>query len=238
MSLFFIGCSHTYGDDLADPHTSAWPSLIAKAKNKEFLNFAVSGGTNERIMYQTIKYVDKFDEFYIAWTWTNRFTRYREDNNYEINFNHLLSNKTYGEDPSYYEYGKIHYTFWHNKLYAFKLWLQQIILLQTFLESKSKKYLMLNSANNQIDRWSSGWQNFNNNVKSLLCFDSMNDDQLYAEHVEIQTLLSQIDFSKFYKWGEWDIDALTKIYPVGPTKHLLSEGHKAVANSILTHDPN
>lgn len=65
----------------------------------------------------------------------------------------------------------------------------------------------------------------------------MNDDQLYAEHVEIQTLLSQIDFSKFYKWGEWNIDALTKIYPVGPTNHLLSEGHKAVANSILTHDP-
>lgn len=236
MSLFFIGCSHTFGDDLDDPHTSSWPSLVAKARNEEFLNFAVSGGTNERIMYQTIKHVDEFDEFYIAWTFTNRFTRYRIDNNYEINFNQNLHNNTYGNDPSYHVYGKIHYTFWHNELYAFKLWLQQIILLQTFLDSKSKKYLMLNSADNHIDKWSSGWQDFNNNVKLLLCFDLMNDDQLYAEYTEIQMLLSQINFSKFYKWGKWNINALTKIYPVGQTHHLLVEGHQAIANSILTHD--
>ena len=87
MSLFFIGCSHTYGDDLVNPGNEAWPALVAEKRKQTFLNAAVSGGTNDRIMYHTIKNIDKFDEFYIAWTFTSRFTRYREDNNYEINFN-------------------------------------------------------------------------------------------------------------------------------------------------------
>jgi hypothetical protein len=238
MSLFFIGCSHTYGDDLLDPANASWPALIAQHRKESFLNAAASGGTNDRIMYHTIKNINEFDEFYVAWTQITRFTRYRADNNYEINFNQQLVNQLYGNDPSYYTYGKIHYTYWSNELYSFKLWLQQIILLQHYLNSKSKKYLMLNTFNNHIGRWCSGWQDFNNNVQSLLCFDSMNNDQLYAEHQEIQQLLTQINFSNFYKWGKWDINQLSEHYPTGHTNHLLEEGHQAIANDILTHDKN
>jgi len=238
MSLFFIGCSHTRGDDLVDPDGSAWPTLVAQAKNQKFLNVAVSGGTNERTVYQTIKHIDKFDKFYIAWTLVNRFTRYRVDNNFEVNFNSQLVNSEYCNDPSYYEYGKIHYTYWYNKLYAFKCWLQQIILLQRYLDSHSKKYFMLNTTDNNINEWCSSWQDFNNSVKSLLCFDLMNNDQLYAEHIEIQTLLKQINFEHFPGWGTWCIAGLKKSYPYGPTGHLLEQGHRAIADYILTHDKN
>jgi len=238
VNLFFIGCSHTYGDDLADPGTEAWPALVAQKRKATFTNAAVRGGTNDRIMYHTIKNINKFDEFYIAWTFTNRFTKYRSDNNFEINFNQTLTNSLYGDDPSYYTYGKIHYTFWHNELYAFKLWLQQIILLQQYLTANSKKYIMINSANNHINRWCSDWKNFNSSVQSLVCFNLMNDDQLYAEHLEIQQLLGQINFSNFLQWGSWDIDRLTEIYPTGATNHLLTEGHQAIADYILKHDTN
>ena len=236
MSLFFIGCSHTYGADLADPATQAWPALVAKAKGKLFTNAAVNGGTNDRTVYQTIKNSNNYNEFYIAWTYMERFTRYRAENNYEINFNAQLKNSNYGNDYSFKEYSKLHYAYWHNELFTFKQWLQQIILLQRYLESKNKKYTMINSCPNNINRWTSDRNSFNNNVKSLLCFDFMNNDQLLNEHLEIQLLLKEIDFEHFLGWGTWCIAGLRSKYPLGVTSHLLEEGHKAIADYILNYD--
>ena len=236
MSLFFIGCSHTYGDDLADPSTQAWPALVAKIKNKEFINLAVSGGTNDRIVYHTIKNSDLHDHYYIAWTHIERFTRYRSENNFEINFNPALKNKLYGLDRSFVDYGKLYYSYWYNELYAFKIWLQQIILVQRYLESKNKSYTMINSCPNNISKWTSDCNLFNNNVKSLLCFDIMNDDQLTAEHTEIQSLLKEINFEYFLGWQSWYITDLIKKYPTGITGHLLTEGNQVVADYILLHD--
>ena len=105
------------------------------------------------------------------------------------------------------------------------------------IHEKNKKYTMVNADNNLIDRWSVDWPAFNNSVKSLLCFDLMNDIQLQAEHTEIQSLLSQIDYSKFIGWNKWWLTQLCKHYPVGKTKHLLEDGHKATAEYILTNDP-
>jgi hypothetical protein len=236
MSLFFIGCSHTYGDDLANPNTQAWPALIADAKNKSFVNFAVSGGTNDRNVYHTIKNSDLHDHYYIAWTYVNRFTRYRNENNFEINFNPHLTNSLYGNEFSFVDYGKLHYAYWYNELYAFKNWLQQIILVQLYLKSKNKSYTMINSCPNNINRWTSDCDSFNNNVKLLLCFDFMDDNQLMDEHKEIKNLLGEIKFTNYLGWGEWCITDLSSIYPTGPTDHLLEQGHQAVADYILTHD--
>jgi len=238
MKLYFSGCSHTYGDDLSDPATQSWPAIIGSQLGREFLNDSVSGGSNDRIMYRTIKNIDYFDKFYIAWTYTTRFTRYRADNNYEINFNPKLTHTMYGKSSEFLQYGQLHYSVWHNELYSFKLWLQDIILLQALFKSKNKSYVMLNADNNLIDRWTSDWPLFNNSVHSLLCFDLMNDDQLHNEHLEIQNLLKQIDFSHYIGWNSWWLTQLTETYPVGPTGHLLEEGHLATAQYILKHDTN
>lgn len=236
MSLFFIGCSHTYGDDLANPSTDAWPAIIARSKNKDFVNLAVSGGSNDRIVYHTIKNSNNFDHFYIAWTYIQRFTRYRADNNFEINFNPGLLNTMYGNDYSFKEYSKLHYTYWYNELYAFKQWLQQIVLVQRYLESKNKSYTMINSCSNNINRWTCDWAVFNDNIKSLVCFDSMNDDQLLNEHKEIHELLNEIRIDRFVEWGSWNIADLGQIYSTGATDHLLEEGHQAVADYIMAYD--
>jgi hypothetical protein len=236
MSLFFIGCSHTYGDDLSDPTTQAWPALIANSKNKSFVNLAVSGGTNDRNVYHTVKNSNLHDHYYIAWTYVERFTRYRSENNFEINFNPQLTNSLYKNDAGFIDYGKLHYAYWHNELYAFKNWLQQIILVQRYLESKNKSYTMINSCPNNINRWTSDCNLFNNNVKSLLCFDRMDDDQLQVEHKEIKSLLGEIDLTHYLGWGTWCITDLLTIYPTGTTDHLLEQGHHAVADYILTHD--
>ena len=236
MRLYFNGCSHTYGDDLNNPDTQAWPALLANKVKCDFLNDSQSGGTNDRLVYRTIKNVDQFDKFYIAWTYVERFTRYRSDNNHAVNFNPRLTHNLYGKDPDFVNYGKIHYATWHNQLYSFKLWLQHIILLQRYLESLNKPYVMVNTNNNNIDRWTTSWENFNNSVQSMLCIDFMNDDQLYLEHQEIQQLINQINFNKYIGWNTW---WLTKdSFPTGITGHYLSQGHEHIAKYILEHDTN
>jgi hypothetical protein len=235
MRLYFNGCSHTYGDDLAD-QTQAWPALIAKKLSCEFVNDAVSGGTNDRILYRTIKHAQEFDRIYIAWTYTTRFTRYRSDNNHEVNFNPQLKHTLYGNAPEFKEYGKWYYQAWHNELYSFKLWLQDIVLLQRYLESINKPYVMINADNNCLDRWNVDWPSFNSSVKSLLCFDLMHDDQLLQEHAEIQSLLSQINTDNYVGWNQWWLATACKIHPVGPTGHSLADGHQYIADYIQKHD--
>lgn len=235
MKLYFNGCSHTFGDDLED-RSKAWPSLIANELNCKFVNDAVSGGTNDRIIYRTMKHAHDFDRFYIAWTYTSRFTRYRSDNNYDVNFNSQLNHALYGKNSEFVDYGKLHYSFWHNELYAFKIWLQNIILLQHYLTSIGKTYVMVNADRNFVDRWSVSWPLFNDSVKSLVCFDLMDDDILYQEHNEIQNLLKQIDTNNYAGWNSWWITQLCSKHPVGATGHLLQAGHQAVANYILEHD--
>jgi hypothetical protein len=238
MKLYFNGCSHTYGDDLEFQSKDAWPSVIGQMKNCDFVNFAVSGGTNDHIKYLTVKHVNDFDKFYIAWTNISRFTRYRSDNNHAVNFNVQYKHKLYGNDPEFKTYAKLHYKIWYNELYAFKTWLQDIVLLQRFLESHNKPYVMLNAFNNLIDRFTVDWQNFNNSVKSIVCFDLMDDQQLFLEHAEIQKLLGQINFENYIGWNTWWLTKMLLSYPVGPTEHLLEEGHLATAKYILEHDSN
>jgi hypothetical protein len=236
MRLYFNGCSHTRGDDLDDPYTQAWPAILSNSIGCEFLNDAVSGNANDHIIYRTIKNAQQFDKIYIAWTHIERFTRYRVDNNHVVNFNPMLTNKAYGNDATFVDYGKMHYTTWYNDLYGFKLWLQDIILLQRYLESLKKPYVMVNSDSNLIDRWTAAWPEFVSSVQSLLCFDLMNDDQLYQEHEEIQTLLSQINFDHYIGWNCW---WLTKDpFATGATGHYLSQGHEHIAKYILEHDTN
>jgi hypothetical protein len=236
MRLYFNGCSHTHGDDLESPTTQSWPAVLANTVGCDFLNDAVSGNANDHIIYRTIKNAHKFDKIYIAWTYVERFTRYRADNNYVVNFNPNLINSLYDNDSNFFNYGKMHYAVWHNDLYSFKLWLQNIILLQLYLESLNKPYVMVNSTNNLIDRWTCSWPEFVSSVQLLLCFDLMNDDQLYQEHKEIQQLLTQINFNHYIGWNTW---WLTKdSFITGTTGHYLSQGHEHIAKYILEHDTN
>lgn len=236
MKLYFNGCSHTYGDELSNPSVQAWPAIVAQDLECEFLNDSCSGGANDRILYRTINQIDQFDKFYIAWTYIERFTRYRADNNYEVCFNPQLTHAMYGTQTEFQQYSKLHYNVWYNELYSFKFWLQDIILLQALFKSKNKSYVMINADNNLIDRWTSDWPLFKDSVKSLVCFDSMDDGQLYAEHLEIQNLLKQIDFSHYIGWNTWWITQLTSTYLCGPGGHLLNDGQLAVAKYILEHD--
>jgi len=226
--LWATGCSHTYGDDLADK-TQAWPYLLANMLNLECVNNAVSGGSNERIVYQTVKSLPCKIKV-IAWTYIERTTRYDPDNNFEVNFNPHLRHKLYKNNNDFIKYGKLHYSKWYNDLYAFKLWLQQIILLQKFLGNEP--YVMVNATGNRFKNYNSSWDTFNQNVKEFICFDSMNDEQLYREHCEIQHYVDLIDTRCYYNIDNFYITQLDNTYPTGPTGHLLEQAQQEIATKL------
>lgn len=234
MRIYACGCSFTYGDELKNPNKSAWPAKLAEKLSASINNNAVSGGTNSRTVYQTIKNTkENYDLYLIAWTTYSRFTFYKSDNNFETNFNSNLIHSLYGNEKFYYNWGNNLYKYWYNDLFAFKLWLQQIIQLQQIL--KDKKYLMLNTMENNLSKWLSPKESFINSIKELINFSSMNDEQIIDEYEEIQYYISLVDFSKFYRWDEFYIGQLTTQFPIGENGHILEEGHVYLANLIYKH---
>jgi len=235
MNLYFNGCSHTFGDDLLTPDKDAWPAIIASKLSASFFNDAVSGGTNDRIVYNTIKNKKLYDKMYIAWTYTSRFTRFCADQNFDVHFNPQLVQMFFKDKTFYSDYGKLHYTYWYNELYSFKCWLHQIILLQHYLDDTP--YCMINSGSNHISAWSSNLNDFYNNTKSLINY-ALSDEQVIQEYNEIQNLLNEIDFEHFLGWGDWKITDLHSTFKLGTTNHLLQDGHKEIARYILLNDNN
>jgi hypothetical protein len=234
MRIYACGCSFTYGDELASPDVHAWPAVLANKLNASVVNDAKSGGTNARTVYRTIKHSqNEYDLYLIAWTDYSRFTFYKSDNNFETNFNTQLVHTLYSTESFYKDWGNTLYNHWYNELYAFKLWLQQIVQLQNVLSNKN--YLMINTMSNNLSNWTVEKAEFINSVKHLINFNGMTDDQIFDEYNEIQYYISLIDYSKFYKWNKFFITQLSKQFKRGPGGHILEDGHKHLAELIYTH---
>jgi len=234
MRIYACGCSFTYGDELSHPTAHSWPAILATKLSADLTNAAIVGGTNYSTVYQTIKNTqDDYDLYLIAWTTYSRFTFYKSDNNFQTNFNLNLTHGLYSSEKFYKQWGEVLYKHWYNELYAFKLWLQQIIQLQAIL--KNTNYLMINTFDNNLSSWLAPKESFVNSIKDLINFDSMNDEQIFDEYKEIQYYISLIDFSKFYKWSKFHIIELCNHFQCGPEGHMLEQGHNHLADLIYQH---
>lgn len=224
------GDSFTYGEELENRNQS-WPNLLAKQLGATLNDTSQRGSSNQRIVYHTTKhYADNYDLYLIAWSEYSRFTFYKSDTNVETAFTPQLTHDVYSQETYFKDWGKTLYTHWHNELFAFKQWLQQIIHLQKILDGK--KYIMLNTFPNNLKLWLETKDNFISSVKDLINFDSMNDKQILAEYHEIQYYNKLIDKTKFYKWNDFFITSLSRQFKCGPGGHLLEEGHQHIADLI------
>lgn len=236
MRIYANGCSFTYGFELINPSVSSWPALVADKLNSTIVNDAVSGSSNYSIVYRTIKNINNdYDLYLIAWTDYSRFTFYKSDNNYETNFNvHLKTEfEPLKNCSEFRDMGRMLYKHWYNELYAFKLWLQQIIQLQSLL--KNKNYLMINTMPNRLSKWLVDKDIFINSVKNLINFNLMNDKQIFDEYEEIKYYIGSIDLSKFYYWNNFYITQLCNTFPVGKGGHMLEQGHEHLAELLYNH---
>jgi len=234
MNIFSCGCSFTYGAELDNPRDNAWPMLLARQLDATLNDVSMCGNSNSRIHYQTIKNMkNEYDLYLIVWTEYSRFTFYKSENNHEVGFNIPLTHDLYGSKSFYRNWGKILYKEWYNDLFAFKLWLQQILQLQQMLSNRN--YVMINTFPNNLDRWLTSKDYFIEKVKPLINFNLMHDEDIFNEYNEIQYYISLIDTSKFYKWNDFYITELCGRFPCGPGGHILEEGHAHLSDLIYQY---
>jgi hypothetical protein len=204
MQLLTVGDSFTYGAELADPQTSAWPGLLAKRLGYELITLARPGSGNSRMIRQCIEQVDSYDMVVIAWSHFARIEMADEGGFFDI---WPGISTVFFKDNMPYRIELINYiTQHHNDGYLYRQYLINIILLQNFLKANNKRYIMLDSFGNH-----------------------QANERTSASN---QDLLSQIDATYYLGWPDESMMEWTFGAPKGPKGHFLEQGHAIIADKI------
>lgn len=129
--ILINGDSFTYGAELDNPEKTAWPSLIKGTKN-----IAISGASNDHIMYSTVDYILKAETqpkyVIVAWTSPNRI---------EISGKQITA-----ASGGHYGYDLVNAIFrdWDEDWARLKF-LNQIQLLSSFLEKRQISFFYVST---------------------------------------------------------------------------------------------
>ena len=203
MRLLTVGDSFTYGEELADSR-SAWPNLLANKFGYELTNLAKPGSGNTRMVRHCVEQVNNYDVVIIAWSHFARIEMADENGFYDLwPGGGTLPHKAYSQ----WRWEIIEYfTRHHNDDYLYRQYLLNIILLQNFLQSSGKRYLMLDAfGNHQANERTS---------------------------VTNQDLLDQIDPTYYVGWPNQSMMEWTYEVEQGPHGHFLEQGHQIVSDKI------
>jgi hypothetical protein len=203
MRLLTVGDSFTYGEELADSK-SAWPNLLANKLGYELTNLAKPGSGNTRMVRHCIEQINNYDVVIIAWSHFARIEMADENGFYDLwPGGGTLPHKAYSQ----WRWEIIEYfTRHHNDDYLYRQYLLNIILLQNFLQSNSKRYLMLDT-----------FGNHQANERTA---------------VTNQDLLDQIDPNYYVGWPNQSMMEWTYGVKQGVHGHFLEQGHVKVAEKI------
>lgn len=135
------GCSFTYGQELDDPSTQAWPALIAKELNVELVNLAQPGYSNDGVVQDLVEFDLKDGDFVtIGWTTNQRllfvdnegwYTTmvFEGDTDYRAQVTNLLLKTT-------------------SLKWLYTRWLTQVLLMQSYFNDKHIPFLFFNTFEN------------------------------------------------------------------------------------------
>lgn len=240
MKLYFNGCSTTYGDELPEDirASACWAGQVAAHYNAEFLNDSTRGGSNQRTLSRTMLHLNKFDKFYIQWTYAERFTLHDANNWFEANFQKKLTHDYFRNKDHFMKLGKLYYAYWSHSLFEFKKWLEQIILLQNLFKQHNKSYLMFSCVPNDFEVYTCARSEFISKFSKISDIKNFDDEQIYEQYDQIQTLLGLIDFDTFIAPDKMYGIELIRGTDQGPGGHPMVEGHTRVANYIIEYDKN
>ena len=211
--LIAHGCSFTYGEELQDPSTGSWPALVADQLGVELVNLGQPAYSNDAIVQDIvatkINQIDYSDMVIICWTTYLRM-QYQDQAGWftiwpgrEYKKNILQWNKY----DDLREGLTKHTAVLNNDDWLYSRWLTQIILMQSYLESKHVKYLFFSAFDNQ---------------------------QQYAIKKQgYRELLEKINHNNFIGWPDKGFSEWAYPCELGPRKHPLEDGHRKVADKLL-----
>lgn len=208
MKLLAVGDSFTYGEELEDRNL-AWPYLLGKKLNYDVTNLGKPSGGNTQIIRNVVENVYGYDLIIIAWSHFARIEFADELGVHDVwpgSQSYLYYDAKLKFRKDAIEYISRH----HDDEYLFQQFLINVILLQDFLLSKKKKFVMLNA--------------FGNNQFELI---SKN-----------KKLANQIIPRQFLGWPKMTMINWTYGHPQGPRGHFLEDGHQRMTDVIHEHIRN
>ena len=213
MKLLTVGDSFTYGEELENLH-QAWPYKLSDKLKAELVNLGQPASSNDSIIRRTVDFLinePKIDLVVIGWSNIGR-SEYADEFGYYDVWPGYQGN-LFAKDGSNWRNELVDYVSrYHSAEAIHKKFIQQVILLQGYLESKNIRYIMLNILQNEYykKKWFNGQTNY----------------------------FSQVNKEKFIGFNDSGMMEWTYGCPQGPNGHFLEQGHNIVANRIYEHIRN
>lgn len=211
--LLTVGDSFTYGDELTDRY-QAWPYVIADLLDYEVHNMGLSGSSNASIVRRTLEELSEnsYDLVIVGWTNPGRIEwKDQVGISYNIWPGYFLDSALVVEQP----WRKTLVEFvsqYHSAEYLYQQYLIQVLLLQSYCQSRGITLIMIDITSNNYYRATGSEQH--------------------------DKLENQVDKSKFIGWKNFGMSELTRNLPLGKGFHPLDKGHKKIAKTIYEHIRN
>ena len=230
--IYVDGASNTYGDELLDPSTQAWPIVLGNRLATPVVNNAKKGKSNQHIIFDTINYcaTNSPSRVIIAFAPVDRKFFTRRENNYPVDISIQGSNSLYDNATEFKEFQKLLFKYWSNYLFSTWEFLQGILLLQSFLECRKIPYLMVNSDDQANIQNLLTISTQDASVKNTLldAFEVMDDSQILLVERQINSIYNLINHNTFYDFS-WHFKKLVDF-----NTHPTAIQHIEISNFIGT----
>lgn len=212
-NVLAVGDSFTYGEELSDTNSS-WPYKLSNMIGAECVNLGQPAASNDSIIRRTMDHLNvtnDVDLVVIGWSNIGRSEFSDEFGYYDVWPGY--QGKLFARDGSNWRNELVEYiSKYHNSEAFHRKFIQQVILLQSYLKSRDIKYVMLNIVQNEYYK------------KKF--FDGNHQ------------YFSQVDTDNFIGFNESGMLEWTYGCEQGKSGHFLEEGHNIVANRIYEHIRN
>ena len=217
------GCSFT--QELHLNKEDRWTTKIGAVEN-----LALGGGSNERIFYTTIEYLNahKPDVLIIGWTDPNRFMLPNSNGSRVVVTPVHTFDENGGGDCN--EHSKFYYKYCHNEFVNFKNTLQYMIHLQEYCKAKQIKLLYFKSFFKIVD------DTYLIGLARNAFMSHENKDiermGIQANTNDLKNLIAKLDASIWIKELWYSMEGHCKDYPVHDLIHPSIEGSNAWAKLV------
>lgn len=217
------GCSFT--QELHLDIKDRWTTKIGATKN-----LALGGGSNERIFYTTIEYLNAHNPntLIIGWTDPDRFMLPNSNGSRVVVTPVHTFDENGGGDCN--EHSKFYYKYCHNEFVNFKNTLQYMLHLQNYCKAKQIKILYFKSFHKVID------ESFLNRLAKNAFMSHENKDiermGIQANTNDLRNLIAKLDKSIWIKELWYSMEEHCKDHPVHDLIHPGIEGSNHWADIV------
>lgn len=232
--IYIDGGSNTYGDELSDRLTQAWPFLLQKHVDLPVSNNALQGKSNQHIMFDLVNTCSIHRPKLVVLCWVNvsRKMFVRRENNFVVDLTASSSNSIYKNSKELEQFQNLLYRCWSNYLYDMWQFLQTVVLAQSFLKSHKIPYLMCNDVpqHHILQLLSISSQSVTIKNHLLDAFDQMDDNQILQIEKYINSTFNMIDQTNYYDFS-WHFEKLVDLE--GGKKHPTAIDHQTIMQFFL-----